>query len=84
MIKDRMSLNEFLDYLAVYENGHNDPDRIPSLGELSAEMGIGIAKLREQLEAARTLGLVDVKPRTGIRRRAYAFSPAVINPRLAR
>jgi DNA-binding FadR family transcriptional regulator len=33
--------------------------------------------LREQLEVARALGLVEVKPRIGIRRLPYTFSPAV-------
>lgn len=74
-----MNSNEFLKYLARYDNGHDDPDRIPSLGELSGEMGVSVAKLREQLEAARTLGLVEVKPRTGIRRKPYSFTPAVTN-----
>ena len=40
-------------------------------------MGISVAALREQLEVARALGLVEVKPRTGIRRQAYSFFPAV-------
>lgn len=77
MIQKAMHVNEFLDYLAHYENGQHDPDRIPSLGQLSEEMGLSIAKLREQLEAARTLGLVEVRPRTGIRRKPYSFGPAV-------
>ena len=74
-----MNANELIDYVAMYKNGDGDPDRIPSLGELSEEMGISIAKLREQLEAARALGLVEVKPRTGIRRKPYTFSPAASN-----
>ncbi|MDO9300816.1 MAG: FCD domain-containing protein, partial [Anaerolineales bacterium] len=35
------------------------------------------AGLREQLEVARALGLVEVRPRTGTRRLAYSFAPAV-------
>lgn len=38
---------------------------------------MSVAALREQLEVARALGFVDVKPRTGIRRQSYSFSPAV-------
>lgn len=71
-----MNANDFINYVAMYQNGEEDPDRIPSLGELSQEMGVSVAKLREQLEAARTLGLVEVRPRTGIRRKPYSFSPA--------
>ena len=66
--------SEFLQYLATYENGHEDPDRLPSLGELSAKIGISVPKLREQMEAARHLGLVEARPRTGIRRKPYTFS----------
>ena len=74
-----MNANEFIDYVATHANGNEDPDRIPSLGELSEEMGVSISKLREQLEGARTLGLVEVRPRTGIRRKPYSFGPAATN-----
>jgi DNA-binding FadR family transcriptional regulator len=37
-----------------------------------------VAALREQLEVARSLGLVEVKPRTGMRRKPYSFAPAVL------
>jgi DNA-binding FadR family transcriptional regulator len=68
--------SEFLQYLAAHENGEADPDRLPTLGELSAEIGVSIPKLREQMEAARHLGLVEARPRTGIRRKPYNFSVA--------
>jgi len=74
-----MNLNEldsdFLRYIVSrqFQSG----DRIPALSELSAEMGISIGKLREQMEVARTLGLIDVRPRTGIRLEPYDFLPAV-------
>lgn len=71
--------NELFDYLATHQNGSADPDRIPPLGDLSVEMGVSVPKLREQLGAARTLGLVEVRPRTGIRRKTYSFAPAVTN-----
>lgn len=67
--------SELLRYLAT--NGHKPDDRLPSLGELSRALGVSVGKLREQLEVARNLGLVDVKPRTGIRREEYSFYPAV-------
>lgn len=69
--------SEFLQYLATHKNGQAqcaDPDRLPSLEELSAEIGVSIPKLREQMEAARQLGLVEARPRTGIRRKPYTFS----------
>lgn len=66
---------EFLNYL-VQE--HLQPgDRVPALGELSSELCISVSKLREQLEVARSLGLVTVRPRTGIHRQEFDFMPAV-------
>jgi len=66
--------SEFLQYLATHKNGNDDPDRLPSLGDLSAQIGISVPKLREQMEAARHMGLVEARPRTGIRRKPYTFS----------
>ncbi len=68
-------LSEFLQYLAR-ENA--DGDRLPSLVDLSAQLGVSIATLREQLEVARALGLVEVRPKKGIRRQPYQFTPAVL------
>ena len=67
-------MSEFLKYLAL--NTRID-DRIPPMAELSQQLGVSIAILREQLEVARALGLVEVKPKTGIRRLPYTFKPAV-------
>jgi DNA-binding FadR family transcriptional regulator len=69
-------LSEFLRYLAK-ENG--DGERLPALAALSQHLGVSIASLREQLEVARALGLVEVRPKTGIRRLPYRFTPAVLN-----
>jgi DNA-binding FadR family transcriptional regulator len=52
-------------------------DKLPSLEVLSKELGISPGKLREQLEVVRTLGLVEVRPNTGIRLAEYSFLPAV-------
>ncbi|MCC6168145.1 MAG: FadR family transcriptional regulator [Caldilineaceae bacterium] len=67
--------SEFLCY--VVEQGFEPGDRLPSLADLSAQIGISVGKLREQLEVARTLGLVEASPRRGITRTAYSFLPAV-------
>src|SRR3970282_2358493 len=66
---------DFLEYLATSGNGSNEP--IPSLEALSKKHGVSISVLREQLQVARALGLVEVRPRTGIRRLPYSFAPAV-------
>lgn len=77
MLRERLSpdISEFLRYLAAHEEAEGG---LPTLNELSRELGIGVAALREQLEVARALGLVEVKPRTGMRRKPYTFTPAVM------
>lgn len=70
-----MDRSEFIDYLL--QTTDSPTDSLPSLKDLSDEIGISISTLREQLEAAKILGLVDVKPRLGIRPLPYDFTPAV-------
>lgn len=76
IIRDRTSpdISEFLRYLATHEEVENG---LPSLKNLSIELGVSVASLREQLEVARALGLVEVKPRLGTKRRDYSFTPAI-------
>jgi DNA-binding FadR family transcriptional regulator len=76
MLRERISpaISEFLSYLAAHPEAEN---KLPPLKDLSRELGIGVAALREQLEVARALGLVEVKPGTGMRRKPYSFAPAV-------
>lgn len=76
ILRERTSpeISEFLRYLASHEETQGS---LPSLNELSREIGISVAGLREQLEVARALGLVEVRPRTGTRRLDYSFAPAV-------
>ncbi len=69
--------SQFLAYLVALPNGGTGPTRVPSLTEMSQQLGVSVARLREQLEVARAMGLVDVHPRTGIHRQAYSFYPAV-------
>lgn len=78
--------SNFLKYLAAFESeagAGGDPEspdgdiRLPSLNEMSKELGVSVALLREQLEVAKAIGLVEVRPRTGIRRLPYTFLPAV-------
>ncbi len=55
----------------------SNDDRIPPLSVLSETLKISVSTLREQLEKAKALGLVEARPKTGIRRLPYAFTPAV-------
>ena len=66
---------QFLQYLI--DKKLEPGDRVPALSDLSAELGVSVGKLREQLSVARLLGYVSVRPRLGIRREAYEFYPAV-------
>jgi DNA-binding FadR family transcriptional regulator len=67
----------FLKYLIEVEA--TPGTRIPALNELSDELGISVGKLREQLEVARSLGLVSVRPRVGIQREPFDFSESLLN-----
>ncbi len=74
MIESRIE-SEFLQYL--FAQGCKPGDRLPSLIELSQKIGVSVGKLREQMEVARMLGLIEASPRRGITRTAYDFSPPV-------
>lgn len=62
---------EFLAYLGADRS--SEGDRLPAIQDLARELGISAGKLREQLEVARQLGLVEVRPKTGIRKLPYSF-----------
>jgi len=69
-----IEVSEFMHFLA----SHQEAERgLPALTELSHELRISVAALREQLEVARALGLVEVKPRTGMRRKPYEFASTI-------
>jgi DNA-binding FadR family transcriptional regulator len=68
--------SQFLNYLI--EMRVSPGDRIPTLQEIGDEMGISVGKLREQLEVARNLGLVSVRPRVGIQREPLDFAKAIL------
>lgn len=70
---------EFLEFLASQNanNDQHDASRVPTLNDLSKSLGVSVAYLREQLEVAKAIGLVEVRPRTGIRKLPYSFFPAV-------
>lgn len=66
-------LSAFMRFLTTYQDG----DRLPSLRDIGQELKVSPALVREQLEVARSLGLVEVRPKVGIRRLPYSFRPAV-------
>lgn len=68
-------LSEFLAYLA--SEASKGTEYLPSLNTLSKTLGISVSTLREELQVARAMGLVDVKPRVGIKCLQYDFKPIV-------
>jgi DNA-binding FadR family transcriptional regulator len=71
------TITDLFQYL-LQKNGENRFDKVPSLKELSKELNMSVSTLREQLEVAKAMGFVEVKPHTGIRRLPYSFFPAVM------
>ncbi len=67
--------SELFSYLATRADGPGE--RLPSINELARQLGISASKLREQLEVARALGLLEVRPKTGIRTRELSYLPAL-------
>ena len=74
MLKEEES-TDLLAYLIDHEI--RPGERLPALTELSQDLGISVGKLREELEVARQLGFVTVRPRLGTRREHFDFYPAV-------
>ena len=65
--------SDLLDYIAQVAR---DPGtRVPPISQLSETLGISPSKLREQLEVARALEIVEVRPKTGIRTLALSYLP---------
>jgi len=69
--------SDFLNYLAETYQMDEECEHLPSLQVLSKQLGVSVSSLREQMEVGRALGLVEAKPRTGLRRLPYSFFPAV-------
>ncbi len=59
-----------LDYLI---NAQRNKSAIPSIPEISRDLGISTASTREQLEVARSLGFVRVKPKVGIQPLSFSL-----------
>jgi DNA-binding FadR family transcriptional regulator len=54
-------------------------DALPSIQELSENehLGVSTGKVREQLAVVRAMGLVEVRSKTGMRLKEFAFAPLV-------
>jgi DNA-binding FadR family transcriptional regulator len=69
--------NDLLNFLA--SSTHTPGDRLPTINQLKSEdyLNISVSKIREQLEVARAMGLVEVRSKTGMRLKDFSFTPAV-------
>jgi DNA-binding FadR family transcriptional regulator len=68
-------LSHLLSYLA--EESAKGTEYLPSLSDLSKTLGMSVSTLREELQVARAMGWVEVKPRVGIKCLQYSFKPCV-------
>lgn len=67
---------QFLNY--IIDNQLSPGEKLPTLDRISRELGVSVGKLREQLEVARQLGLVSVRPRVGTVREPFDFSHVIL------
>jgi DNA-binding FadR family transcriptional regulator len=61
----------------IVENEYQPGEKLPTIQQISQELGTSVAKTRESLEVARALGAVDIKPGRGTEVAEYRFTPAV-------
>ena len=76
MVNPRLH-SELLGFLVEHTTAHPDQPQLPSLNEIGRQLNISVARLREQLEVAKALNLVEVRPRTGIKLTSYNFGSAI-------
>ena len=67
---------KFLEYIT--DKKRKGENQIPALTALSKELNISSSTLREILELAKTLGLIEAHPRSGIELKHYSFKTPVI------
>lgn len=66
-----------LSLLSYLANSAKEGKSIPSIAQLSNDLGLSTSSLREQLEVARQLEFVEVKTRTGIQTSTFSAAPAI-------
>jgi DNA-binding FadR family transcriptional regulator len=77
MKKTKNTHSPFISYLI--ERNLNGNQNLPALEQLRQELGLSLSTLREQLEVARIMGFVEVKPKTGTHLKDYSFTPAILS-----
>ena len=66
--------NELSPVLKYIADAVRKDEPIPSIAELSAQLNISTASLREQLEVPKQLGFVEVRTRTGIQKNRFSLT----------
>lgn len=61
----------------IIENGYQPGDPLPTIQQISRDLGVSVAKTREALEVARALGMLEIKPGRGTQVTDFTFAPAV-------
>ncbi len=64
-------LSSILKYIA---DATRKGEPIPSIADLSTELGISTASVREQLEVPKQLGFVEVRTKTGIQKQEFCLT----------
>jgi len=64
----------FLDFLISFSKKKGQS--IPPIQEISSELGMSPASLREQMELAKNLGFISTQPKKGVELLQYKFTPA--------
>ena len=66
----------FIEYLLAF--AQDGKTNIPPIKQIGQELGLSTPCVREQMELARNLGIIEVQPRKGISLMPYDFSSAVV------
>ena len=69
--------NTNLPLLSYLANSAKQGKNIPSIVQLSEELSLSTAAVREQLAVARQLEVVEVKTKTGIHTSPFSVAPAI-------
>lgn len=67
-------VNELSPVLKYIADATRQDKPVPSISELSAQLGISKASVREQLEVPKQLGFVEVRTRTGIQKQDFSLT----------
>jgi len=69
--------NSNLALLSYLASNAKEGKSIPSIAQLSEDLGLSTSAVREQLEVARQLELVEIKTKTGIQTSSFSAAPAI-------